>query len=206
MRPYEEVLIEASRTGRVLKRQHIYGSGPPVDELSGDAQNLVKEYCSNSVVDFGAGCGALQQYLPASCRYLGIEKNPVGVQMAKEKGRNVILGDVLKTGLADNSYEVCTMVEVLEHINDYEAALSEVRRVAASRLVMTVPNIGVIPALSEFLVVPWHLLEATHVNFFTAGSLKQVLLRVFPRVKVWEINQWFQPDLHMNIAAVAWKH
>jgi ubiquinone/menaquinone biosynthesis C-methylase UbiE len=126
--------------------------------------------------------------------------------MAKEKGRNVILGDALKTGLGDNSYEVCAMVEVLEHIDDFEAALSEARRVAASRLVMTVPNIGVIPAMSEFLFVPWHLLEATHVNFFTPGSLEHVLLRVFPRVTVWKINQWFQPNLHMNIAAVAWKH
>jgi ubiquinone/menaquinone biosynthesis C-methylase UbiE len=110
--------------------------------------------------------------------------------MAKEKGRNVILGDALKTGLADNSYEVCAMVEVLEHIDDYEAALSEARRVAASRMVMTVPNIEVIPALSEFLVVPWHLLEATHVNFFTPGSLEHVLLRVFPRVTVWSAHEY----------------
>jgi hypothetical protein len=53
--------------------------------------------------------------------------------------------------------------------------------------------------------VPWHLLEATHVNFFTPGSLEKVLKRVFSRVKIWEINEWFKPGLHMNIAAVAWK-
>jgi 2-polyprenyl-3-methyl-5-hydroxy-6-metoxy-1,4-benzoquinol methylase len=205
MRPYEERMLEASQTGRVLKRHDIYGSGPPVDELSRDAQNIVTEYCSESVVDFGAGCGALQKYLPLSCAYLGIEMNPVAVQMAKQKGRNVILGDVKQSGLKDGSFEVCVMIEVLEHIDDYEHVLKEAHRVCASRMVITVPNIGVLPAMSEFQVVPWHLLEATHVNFFTKGSLKNVLGRFFQRVETWEINPWFQPGLYMNIAAVAWK-
>lgn len=205
MRPYEEIMIEAAQTGRVLKRENIYGSGPPIDELSGDAQAIVRKFCLESVVDFGAGCGALMQYLPGSCRYLGIDMNLTNVQMAIEKGRNVIQGDVTHTGLGDNSFEICAMFEVLEHIDDYESVLAEANRVCASRLVVTVPNIGVLPAMSESLVVPWHMLEATHVNFFTIGSLDKVLRRYFPRVEVWEINQWFQPDLYMNLAAVAWK-
>lgn len=205
MRPYEELLIHASQTGRVLKRENIYGSGPPVDALSGDAQKIVKEHCKKSVVDFGAGCGALQQYLPKSVAYLGLEMNPQAVEMAKALSRNVQLGDVTASGLADNSFEICAMMEVLEHIDDYEKVLGEARRVCSSKFIMTVPNIGVLPAMSESQVVPWHMLEATHVNFFTPGSLERVLKRYFPRVQVWEINQWFQPGLYMNIAAVAWK-
>jgi SAM-dependent methyltransferase len=206
MRPYEELLLEASRSGTVLKRHQIYGSGPPVDELSGDAQCLVRQYCGGSLVDFGAGCGALQQYLPASCRYYGIEMNPLAVQMAAAKGRNVVQGDVTDSGLEDNSVEACAMIEVLEHIDDYECALSEAHRVCWSHLILTVPNIGVLPAMSERQIVPWHLLEATHVNFFTAGSLEKVLQRHFEKVEVWEINPWLQPGLYMNLAAVAWKH
>jgi ubiquinone/menaquinone biosynthesis C-methylase UbiE len=205
MKPYEECMLEAGRTGRVLKRDNIYGSGPPVDLLSGDAEQLVKEFHARSVVDFGAGCGALQKYLPSSCRYLGIEMNPAAVAMATEKGRHVVLGDVTKTGLADQSFEICAMFEVLEHIDDYETVLKEAHRVCSSRLVMTVPNIAVIPAMSDFQVVPWHLLEATHVNFFTPESLRKVLSRFFRKVETKEINQWFQPGLYMNIAAIAWK-
>lgn len=205
MKPYEEGLIEAGRTGRVLKRENIYGSGPPVDMLSGDAAQLVSEFRVKSVVDFGAGCGALQKYLPPSCRYLGIEMNPAAVAMAIEKGRNVEIGDVTRTNLADRSFEVCAMFEVLEHIDDYESVLKEAHRVCSSRLVVTVPNIAVLPTMSDFQVVPWHILEATHVNFFTPESLKKVLQRFFTRVDIKEINQWFQPGLYMNIAAVAWK-
>jgi len=205
MRPYEELLQSASQIGRVLKREHIYGSGPPVDALCQEAQTMVTAHCTKSVVDFGAGCGALQQYLPSGVRYLGIESNPSAVEMAKQKGRNVVQGDVTETGLANDSFEVCAMLEVLEHIDAYEQVLREVHRVTASKFIMTVPNIGVLPKMSESQVVPWHMLEATHVNFFTPGSLEKVLKRFFSRVKVWEINQWFQPGLHMNIAAVAWK-
>jgi len=205
MRPYEALMIEAGRSGRVLKRDDIYGSGPPVDELSGDTQNLVKRYCTASVVDFGAGCGALQQYLLPSCSYLGIEANPVGVQMARQKERNVVLGDITRSGIEDDAFVACAMIEVLEHIDDYEHVLQEAHRVCSSHLVMTVPNIGVLPTMSEFQVVPWHLLESTHVNFFTEESLNHVLARFFRRVETRAINPWFRPGLFMNIAAVAWK-
>ena len=97
------------------------------------------------------------------------------------------------------------MVEVLEHIDDYERILHEAHRVCSSHLIVTVPNIGVLPAMSASQVVPWHILEATHFNFFTVGSLEKVLQRFFQRVSVWEINPWFQPGLYMNLAAVAWK-
>lgn len=207
MRPYEQVLEMASNEGIVLKRTDIYGSGPPVDQLSHDAQKLVAVHCVGSVIDFGAGCGVVQKYIGAAYKeqYLGIEINPQGVEMAEQRGRNVVHGNVLESGLADRSYDVCTMLEVLEHIDDYEGALREAHRVCRSHLAMTVPNIAVIPEMSARQVVPWHLLEATHVNFFTPRSLAKVLQRFFTRVEVWEINPWFSPGLHMNIAAVAWR-
>lgn len=205
MRPYEEKLIQAGHQGLVLKRQDIYGSGPPVDELSLEAQKIVRKYCTESVVDFGAGCGALAKYLSDKVRYLGIESNPSAVEMAHGKGRNVVLGDVTKTEFEDESFQVCTMLEVLEHIDDYEQVILEARRVCKECLVITVPNIGVLPAMSEYQVVPWHLLEATHFNFFTPASLEKVLLRFFPSVRVWQINEWFKPGFYMNIAAVASK-
>ena len=83
--PYKQLMAEASQTGRVLKRTDIYGSGPRIDALSRDTQKLVKRYCSGSVIDFGAGCGALQRYLPEGCRYAGMEMNPIAVEMAKAR-------------------------------------------------------------------------------------------------------------------------
>ena len=187
-----------------------------MDHLNKDARKLVRKYCTGSVLDLGAGCGALAQYLPKEVTYLGVEVNLAAVELAREKGRNVILGDIRSTNIRDSSYETCTMLEVLEHVEDYELVLTEARRVCSSHLVVTVPNIGVLPALSEYQVVPWHLLEATHVNFFTAVTLQKLLLKFFRRADVREMNEWFRTPLlrklrrrasrfHMNISAVAWK-
>lgn len=216
MRPYEDKILAANREGRVLTRSDIYGSGPAAETLSTDAQKLVRKYCNGSVLDLGAGCGALAQYLPRKSRYLGIELNPSSVEVARRKGRNVILGDIRLTPLTDSSFSTCAMLEVLEHIDDYEAVLSEAHRLCSSHLVLTVPNIGVLPAISKFQVVPWHLLEATHVNFFTAETLQKLLSKFFAKVEVREINPWLQAPLfrrlqsrtnrvRMNLAAVAWK-
>lgn len=206
MRPYEHKLMLADEAGQVLKREHIYGSGPPVDRLSDQVAGLVQQHCTGSVVDFGAGCGALQSYLAPGATYLGIEANPVGVAMALERSRNVRLGDVLDSGLSDASFDVCAMIEVLEHIDDYERAVSEAHRVCRSHLFLTVPNIGVIPEMGELQIVPWHMLESTHVNFFTAETLRKTLAKVFARVTVWPIHEWFRPGLHMNLAALAYRN
>lgn len=206
MRPYEELMITANEAGRVLRREHIYCSGPPVDNLSNEVQAIVQEHCSaKSVVDLGAGCGALQQYLQPGVFYLGVELNPGAIELAMKKRRNVMRGDITATGLKDNSFDVCVMIEVLEHIPEYERALAEAHRICTSKLVMTVPNIAVLPIMSDMHVVPWHILEATHVNFFTPAVLEKLLQRFFRRVQVWEIHEWLRPGLHMNIAAVAWK-
>jgi ubiquinone/menaquinone biosynthesis C-methylase UbiE len=204
MRPYEDILKHAGEHGIVLKRVNIYGSGPPVDDLSDDARDLVARYAVGRVFDIGAGCGALQRFLPKGCEYVGIELSPVAARMAVDLKRNVMEGDATHSGFPDDAFDTCAMLEVLEHIDDYETILREAARLAP-RLILTVPNMAVIPALSEHQVVPWHLLEATHVNFFTPESLRKTLLRFYSKVQVWEINPWFKPGLFMNIAGVAFR-
>jgi SAM-dependent methyltransferase len=196
--------------------------------LISDTAALVRQFCTGRVVDFGAGSGVLQDYLPKSCDYLGIERNEALVAIARQKGRNVVAGDITKTGLADQSFTVCTMFEVLEHIEDFESAISEAHRICGSHLLVTVPNIAVLPKMSDAQVVPWHILEATHVNFFTPSTLRQTLSVYFHEVEVREINPWspglfekfmrrvfgilqvnsvagWSPSLNMHLAAIAWK-
>jgi hypothetical protein len=74
---------------------------------------------------------------------------------------------------------VCT--EVSEHIAAYQDVLPEMARVA-ERALITVPDMSAIPALHPHHVVPWLLLESTHVNFFTQASLERTLRPYFPRL------------------------
>jgi hypothetical protein len=107
-------------------------------------------------------------------------------------------------------FESVLAVEVLEHVLDVETALVECARVARVNLVLSVPNAGVIPHLFGAAVVPWHLLEATHVNFFSAASLERILRRVFPHVVVSYYSRAYYfpetPPLFEHLVAVAAHH
>src|SRR5437763_15527996 len=73
--------------------------------------------------------------------------------------------------LQNGSFKSVFCSEVLEHIPDYETAIREIARLATERVTFTVPNASAIPNGFRHRVVPCHLLEGTHVNFFTQTSL-----------------------------------
>jgi hypothetical protein len=62
--------------------------------------------------------------------------------------------------------------------------VAEIRRVVRRRLLVSVPNVELIPSLHPLAVVPWHLLEADHKNFFSRASLRHLLGQHFRRVEV----------------------
>ena len=68
---------------------------------------------------------------------------------------------------------------MLEHVKDPETFLREIARVIRGRALFSVPNMEVLPYLHDWRVVPWHLLEGDHKNFFTRGQLAQLCWRDF---------------------------
>ena len=53
---------------------------------------------------------------------------------------NAIHGDICDTTLADKSYDIVTMLEVLEHIPDIMSAISSAVRIAKKYVVISVPS------------------------------------------------------------------
>jgi hypothetical protein len=49
---------------------------------------------------------------------------------------------------------------------------------------VSVPNFEPVAYLGRWSVVPWHLLEGDHRNFFTRWSLGHLLSQFFPHVEV----------------------
>jgi hypothetical protein len=80
--------------------------------------------------------------------------------------------------------------------------------VIRGRALFSVPNLEILPYLHEWGVVPWHLLEADHKNFFTRASLRTLLRKYFPHVEVFPYGE--HPlktrdgiPLHVHLFAVA---
>jgi ubiquinone/menaquinone biosynthesis C-methylase UbiE len=99
--------------------------------------NRVREWVKEkNVLDVGAGDGLITMLLGAK----GIEYEEEGVRLAKEHGVDVIQGDAYSLPFGDNSFEAVTMIDVLEHFEFPEKALSEALRVAPVLYINTPPK------------------------------------------------------------------
>ena len=177
--PYYEALTRAAVDGKVLQRKDIYGSGPPNETANPEIVSLLLQHCQAPVLDVGCGIGVYVAALhDRGIIATGLEIDPAYVSTAQALKRNVQLyaGDSIP--FEDGTFDTAIAIEVLEHIPDWEHTLREMIRVARRCVVISVPNIGAIPAMSRHLVVPWHLLEGSHENFFTREILEAYLRRI----------------------------
>jgi SAM-dependent methyltransferase len=170
---------------RVVGRDQIYGYGPPVPYVSVEVLELARTL-PPPILDFGCGAGALVRAL----RGAGIEA--YGLELDEGRIREHLLEEArpwvtlydgrLPAPFRDRQFMSVCCSEVLEHIPDPAAVIHEIARLAANRALITVPDISAIPRGYHHGVVPWHLLESTHVNFFTQASLEALLAPMVSRV------------------------
>ena len=210
-KPYGDV-VHPEQT-RVLHRDNIYGSGPPVPEPGAETLQLIRDYlpASGSVLDVGCGAGAYGPPLISVGRqWLGLETNAHCFDLLDARQLPYRRVDENNTALPcdDGEFDAAICIEVLEHIERADAFLAEIGRSVRTRALFSVPNMEVIPYFSAWQVVPWHLLEADHKNFFTRTSLRELLQRHFARVEVFSYAEHplRTPDgigVHLHLFAVA---
>lgn len=78
------------------------------------------------LLDVGAGDGLITYLLRAD----GIDNEMTAVRIAQAIGVNVQYGDAYNLTAEDNSYDAVLMIDVIEHFDQPERALTEARRVA----------------------------------------------------------------------------
>ena len=198
---------------RLLHRENIYGSGPPVLEPGIEMLRLVLDYLSprSSVLDVGCGAGAYGPALiAAGHHWTGLEVNPDCLQLLEQRGLpfRKTAPEAARFPCVDEGFDEAICIEVLEHIKHPEPFLEEISRVVRRRAIFSVPNIEVVPYFKDWEAVPWHMLEGDHKNFFTRTSLRNLLAPDFSRVEVFSYSE--HPlrtrdgiALHAHLCAVA---
>lgn len=173
---------------RLFHRNDIYTSGPSSADLSLHCLALIRRYLGaapTSVLDVGCGLGNYGRVLlEEGYEWLGAEVKPSDCAELARAGlpHRQIDGRTLPFDAGAFANVMC--IEVLEHIAEPASFLAEIRRVARKRFLVSVPNAELIPYLHRFGVVPWHMLEGDHKNFFTRSSLRRVLGEFFRNVEV----------------------
>jgi 2-polyprenyl-3-methyl-5-hydroxy-6-metoxy-1,4-benzoquinol methylase len=172
-------MLGPKKTGMVLKRNHIYGSGPPNTIAHQETLDYIVRDSISPVLDIGCGAGVYVSEM--NIRHIncqGVEINSEYVDIALKSNLAVSTYDGKTIPFDDSSFNTVMAIEVLEHVEQWENLLMEMLRVAARRVIITTPNIAVLSGMQKHNVVPWHLLEATHVNFFTKEIWRHIILKI----------------------------
>ena len=207
MNPHYRGLFDSSE---VFHRDQIYCSGPPNASVNEETRDLALKL-EGPVLDFGCGSGALVSELLARgipAHGLELDTPVMRASLRPEVAGHVTLyNGQLPAPFETDSFRSVFCSEVLEHIPDFRRAIQEIARIACDKVVFTVPNGSAIPLGFRHQVVPWHLMEGTHVNFFNQVSLEKELKPYFRRVEFGRVGAFWVNDslFSMSISATCWK-
>jgi 2-polyprenyl-3-methyl-5-hydroxy-6-metoxy-1,4-benzoquinol methylase len=98
-----------------------------------------------SILDIGCGEGiALQKLIGRfpEKEVLGVDLEHENIEICAEHGLRAVLCDLCEMAIPDARFDVCIMIDVLEHLNRPEVGARELHRVLTpgGRLIVVVPN------------------------------------------------------------------
>jgi len=95
-----------------------------------------------TILDVGCGTGAMSSRLVGWGRVVSMDFSPLALQFSRRRGLKHLLGaDAMNLPLASGCIDLITVMDVLEHLPDDEAAMREFFRVLkpGGRVIATVP-------------------------------------------------------------------
>jgi len=129
------------------------------------------------MLDVGAATGFfLDLARNRGWRTVGVEPSEFAVSVAKGKGLDVRQGIVEDLAIPDNSFDVITMWDVIEHVNAPRASLAAAFRLLrpGGVLAINTPDSG--STLARLLGLRWHLVvPPEHLVLFHQESLRRLL-------------------------------
>ena len=146
--------------------------GPPPAHIAEFVGHLAP---ADVALDFGIGDGRVAELIHVG-RLTGVDVSQVALDRARKRlpGAELVLVEPDEPlPFADNSFDLVTCTETLEHVRDVQLALSEIRRVLrpGGRLALTTPAAARWRVLIMGLEHPF----SPHIRSFTRRSLRTAL-------------------------------
>ena len=143
--------------------------------LNPDRLELVLTHAGRKVLDVGCATGAYVRFLlDRGYDAHGLDLLPDEGWAAGPAGR-FRQGDILNLPFPAADFDTVLAFEVLEHVEDVDRAIEELKRVTRKTIILSVPD-GEEPAVFREAGLAFHpRTDPTHVQLFTADTLAETL-------------------------------
>lgn len=130
-------------------QEEMYNSRHPLvryahNKRAGEIVKMVKRLKPKRILEVGCGEGFLLEKISRCCdaELHGVDTNGGKLWQASAKGFpcKFYVRNATKMPFDGNSFDLVIASEVIEHIEDYRKALSEIRRVAKKHIIISFPN------------------------------------------------------------------
>lgn len=147
------------------------------------------------VLDVGCNTGyGTMRLIRAARRVVGVDVSPRAIEAAQRRAVDgqpeFVLSDGMDLPFPDDTFDLVTSFQVLEHVPDPGVFLGELARVTrpGGQIILATPNAAtrLYPGMT-----PWNRF---HVHEYLAAELRELLAGVFPAVRV--LGMFGVPGLH----------
>lgn len=95
---------------------------------------------NNQILDVGCGGGGNILFLKKYGEVIGLDPSPDALAFCGNRGfKELVLSGIEKTSYGDNSFDLVTAFDVLEHLDDDVSAIREMGRISKKLVMVSVP-------------------------------------------------------------------
>lgn len=170
------------KKGMIYQRDQYAKGGIGVRYWNYRDKMALNHVVGDRIVDIGCGEGITLEKLVTlypDKQIIGIDSEPENIEICQRHGLPVRYGTVFDLPIEDNSIDCALFFEVIEHLNEPEKALVEIRRVLkpSGRLVLIFPNDRMF-MISRLLtgMIGEAFYDAGHVVQWTPSKIRKALM------------------------------
>lgn len=132
---------------------------------------------NNRFLDVGCGAGSLlKAAIGENWKAEGVEVSGSSVEYLQKQNIKVFYGDLAAANFAENSFDVVTAVEILEHIAEPDVVLKDIFRVLRPGGLMWATTPHGSGASRRLLGTDWTCVAPPeHLHLFSVGGIKKLL-------------------------------
>lgn len=168
-----------------------------VAKFQNDFNNIISPMNLNSVLDVGCGIGVLLKSvrkLKPNISITGVDILESCLEQARKNNPDSTFfqANIYQLPFADECFDLVMSCEVLEHLNDLETAILELKRVSKRHCLISVPNEPLFSIANLFRFT--HILRLGnypgHLHKFSRKSLEKFLKQHFNNVQIKTSTIW----------------